>query len=239
MQIYIVRHGDPDYRVDGLTPQGEREAKLLSERLSKLDVTEFYCSPLGRAKKTASYTLERMGRTAETLDWLREFDARVPNPQSGHSCPWDRMPSYWTAEDDYYSFERWDKVPLMAENGVGERYREVCKKLDAFLADHGYVREGRHYRVTRPNADTLVLFCHFGIECVLLSRIMSVSPMVLWHSFRALPSSVTHLVTEEREEGIAQFVALQFGDVGHLNAAGVEPSFAARFCERFTDDTRH
>lgn len=52
MRFVIVRHGDPDYSVDSLTPKGWREAELLSERLTKLDVKAFYCSPLGRAKDT-------------------------------------------------------------------------------------------------------------------------------------------------------------------------------------------
>ena len=63
--------------------------------------------------------------------------------------------------------------------------------------------------------------------------------MPLWHNFVALPSSVTTIVTEEREKGIAQFRCLGFGDVSHLYAADEEPSFAARFCECFEDDTRH
>ena len=74
MEILIVRHGDPNYALDTLTKKGIREAKLLALRLEKLDIKAFYCSPLGRAKKTASYTLKRMKRKAETLDFLREFE---------------------------------------------------------------------------------------------------------------------------------------------------------------------
>ena len=54
MRLLIVRHGDPDSEHDPLTEKGWREAELLSERLSKLPVKEFYVSPLGRAKDTAS-----------------------------------------------------------------------------------------------------------------------------------------------------------------------------------------
>mgnify|MGYP006336934347 FL=1 len=56
MEILIVRHGDPNYALDTLTTKGIREAKLLAKRLSKLDVKAFYCSPLRKTKKTASYT---------------------------------------------------------------------------------------------------------------------------------------------------------------------------------------
>ena len=57
MRLLIVRHGDPDYSIDSLTEKGWKEAEYLSERLSKLDVKDFYVSPLGRAKDTASFTL--------------------------------------------------------------------------------------------------------------------------------------------------------------------------------------
>ena len=50
MRLMIVRHGDPDYSIDSLTPKGWKEAELLADRLCKLDVKAFYVSPLGRAK---------------------------------------------------------------------------------------------------------------------------------------------------------------------------------------------
>ena len=50
MRILIVRHGEPDYAHDTLTEKGWREAELLSERLCKEKIDDFYVSPLGRAK---------------------------------------------------------------------------------------------------------------------------------------------------------------------------------------------
>mgnify|MGYP000433862946 FL=1 len=44
MKLLIVRHGDPDYSIDSLTEKGWREAELLSEKLSKLDIKDFYVS---------------------------------------------------------------------------------------------------------------------------------------------------------------------------------------------------
>lgn len=73
MKLLIVRHGDPDYSIDSLTETGWIEAELLSDRLCKLDVKAFYCSPKGRARDTAKATLEKLGRQAEILPWLREF----------------------------------------------------------------------------------------------------------------------------------------------------------------------
>ena len=97
------------------------------------------------------------------------------------------------------------------------------------------MREGHYYRVEKPNEDTLVFFCHFGLECVLLAHLIGASPMVLWHGFCAAPSSVTTVNTEERREGIASFRISAFGDISHLYVHEEPPAFAARFCEMYSN----
>lgn len=235
MRLLIIRHGDPDYSLDSLTTKGWREATLLAERIAKLDVKSFYCSPLGRAKDTASRTLQKMGRTAEVFDWLREFDAGAVHPVTGEEKRnvWDLMPSYWTNIPAFYDRKGWLETDFMKSGQAKERYREVAEGLDSVLARHGYVREGNFYRAESPNRDTLVLFCHFGVTCVMLGHLLGISPAVLWHGFVAAPTSVTQLYTEEREQGVASFRCQMFGDVSHLYAGGEPPAFAARFCETY------
>ena len=65
MNIYIIRHAEPDYEHDSLTEKGWREAELLSHRLSKIRNAFYYTSPLGRARDTASLTLRAVGQEAE------------------------------------------------------------------------------------------------------------------------------------------------------------------------------
>lgn len=238
MRLIIVRHGDPDYAKDSLTEKGFKEAELLSCRLSKLSIDALYCSPLGRAKDTAMPTLEKINADAVELSWLREFEGKVRKGIKISSC-WDRLPCEWTENKDYYDYDKWSKTKLMKTLNVSTEYNKVCKGIDELLFKHGYEHIGSSYRVNNSNHDTIVLFCHFAVECVILSHIFSCSPMVLWHNFVALPTSVTTLITEEREKGTAIFRCQQFADISHLYAADEEPSFAARFCECFDDDTRH
>lgn len=237
MKLLIVRHGDPDYSIDSLTPTGWVEAELLSHRLSKLDVKAFYVSPLGRAKDTAKATLEKMGRTAEVKPWLREV-ALPQNVRDRLKRFWDWLPQDWTNDPIFYDRENWWNAPILQEAGTEAIIRNIWAGLDALLADHGYVREGNLYRAERANEDTLVLFCHFGLECVLLGHLLGISPMVLWHGTCAAPTSVTTVVTEERREGIASFRMSAFGDISHLYAANREPSFAGRFCETFANESQ-
>lgn len=233
MKLLIIRHADPDYSIDSLTETGWQEAALLAQRLTKLDIKAFYVSPLGRAKDTLSLTLKALGREAEVKEWLREFPAVVQKPGEPDSIAWDWLPQDWTEEPRFYHKDQWLEVPVFRDSNTPELYRKVCDGLDGLLAEHGYVREGNRYRVEKRNEDTIALICHFGLESVLLSHLLNVSPMTLWHGTCAAPASVTTLTTEERREGIALFRMNAFGDTSHLYAGGREPSFSARFCEYF------
>ena len=233
MRILIVRHADPDYDIDSLTETGWREAEALSERIAKLDIRKFYCSPLGRARDTASLTLKKMNRDAEICPWLREFSPpliQYPGNGEEHIC-WDWLPADWTACPELYDRERWLDHPAMVEGNVREYHDYVIGELDKLLAGHGYVRKQGYYRAVSRNRDTIVLFCHFGVECVLLGHMLNLPTFALWHGTVAAPSSVTTVYTEERRDGIASFRMQSFGDISHLYVKGMEPSFAARFCE--------
>lgn len=233
MKLMIVRHADPDYSIDSLTEKGWREAACLTERLAQTPAEHYYCSPLGRAKDTASGTLKALGRTAEECEWLREFKAPIVRPDKPHkeSIPWDWLPQDWMPDARFFEYDHWFENERMQAGGVKEQYDWVTANLDALLARHGYEREGTWYRAVRPNRETIVFFCHFGVEGVLLSHLLHISPVVLWHGTCALPSSVTTLITEERREGIALFRMLSFGDLSHLYHKGEPPSSAARFRE--------
>lgn len=240
MNIYIIRHAEPDYDHDSLTEKGWREAELLSRRLRSIQNAFYYTSPLGRAQATASLTLQAVGAQAEICPWLREFDVGYQTPEAFHpkGHGWDFPPRTWTRDPLYYDPDRWMQAPAYKDSGVDAVYRNVITNFDALLASHGYERGDHIYHAVRPNTENILIFCHFGVECVLLSRLFDCSPVILWHHTVALPSSVTLLTTEEREKGAAIFRMSRFGDLSHLDAAGEAPSFFARFCERHGDGTR-
>ncbi len=252
MRILFIRHGDPDYVHDTLTEKGHREAGLLAKRAESLGLGTCYVSPLGRAKDTAAYCLRQTGNTAETLDWLEEFPARIDlnrypglreaypgaKIQNNRYIPrvvWDMAPAYWTEHEEYFDSVRWRESEAARCSDAVERYDQVTERFDRFLEEYGYIRENRHYKVERESKETVTFFCHFGITCVLLSHLWNVSPFLLWHSFAFAPTSVTEVVTEERERGTAYFRGLKLGDVSHLYAGNEPVSFAARFCEIYSD----
>ena len=242
MRILIIRHGDPDYANDTLTDKGKREATLLAKRLKKENIDAFYSSPLGRAKDTCLYTARAVGKENEIVvkDWLQEFNHPLTLPSGRErNIPWDMLPTEWTDNDKMYDYKRWYKQKCYRKSNMKAAYDNVANGLDALLKEYGYVREGNSYRVENANTKTIALFCHFGLEMVLMSRLCNVSPIPLWHHFTALTSSVTTLYSEERRKGIATFRCAGFGDIGHLYAGEEPPSFSARFCEIFESEDRH
>lgn len=241
MKLLIIRHGDPDYAIDGLTEKGKREVELLADRLCREDITAVYCSTLGRAKLTAQPTLDRLGMQATYCEWLREFSYCPVQPpyREKAGISWDQLPRYMAEHPELYSPTAWRENPTWANSDVPAAYDAVCRELDAMLATHGLERRGTQYTVTAPSHDTVVLVCHYGLSCVLLSHLMNCSPFSLWQHACMAPTSVTTFYTEEREAGIASLRCAGLGDISHLYAAGEPAAFSARFCECFTDDTRH
>ena len=121
MKLLIIRHGDPDYEHDSLTEKGWREAEYLAEMLSKQDITSFYCSPYGRARDTASLTLKKMGREAETLPWMAEFTISAHDRPDGsrHCVTWDLLPAWRTEQPKLAEKFQIMSIPtlLVFENG--------------------------------------------------------------------------------------------------------------------------
>lgn len=191
----------------------------------------------------------------KTLDWLQEFPAQVDPgaaellqdafyfKKNADGSPknrvvWDMYPAYYHEHPAYSDYNEWRTTPVALHSDAVSVYDRIIRSFDEFLAERGYVREGRHYRVERENTETITFFCHFGVSCVLLSRLWNVSPFVPLQSLCMPTSSVTELYTEERQKGIAHFRATRIGDTTHLTMAGLKPErlpHSALFAEVYSD----
>ena len=255
MRILLIRHAEPAYENDSLTEKGRREAQLLGEYLKNTEIDHFYTSPMGRARETMEYVLRAKGlKEYKVLDWVHEFEnvvdkdndelihayAEVNMGDDGRIYPrvaWDMYPGAVTPE--YLDASGWRNTAVAGHSEIVPQYDYVTEQFDKVLAEHGYVRNGMVYNCEQGNHETIAIFCHFGVESVLLSHLLNVSPFTLWQGTCALTSSLTELVTEERQKGIASFRCLRLGSLAHLDMGNEKPSFSARFCEVFEDKVRH
>ncbi len=227
MRLLIIRHGDPDYRIDNLTEKGKVEAELLSQRLARENLTHIYCSPLGRAQATAAPTVAKTGLQPVILDWLREFPAHIKTDyRPDGMCPWEMRPWHWSSIPELYDRELWKTVSPFAESPCPEVFDRIGREWDALLARHGYVRKGALYEVTQPNEDTLAFFCHFGLGMALIAHLIGLSLPLLWHTVFLAPSSVTEFRMETSSEQPHMAVAKcrGMGDLSHLYQSGIATS---------------
>ena len=235
VRILLIRHAEPDYSVDSLTPKGRTEAELLSRRLVHYDIKDYYVSPLGRARDTAAFTLEKLGRTAEVLPWLAEFRGRCINPETGRKgLPWDLPPRLWSAVPGAHDVYTWADAPLFSGSDVSAIWKETTVGADVLMAKYGFRKDGPVWRSEQNTRETIALFCHFGISMAFAGYLMDISPLTLWHRTLTLPSSVTELVTEERCSGEVSFRMTRLGDISHLENVGERRSTAGLFPECYT-----
>ena len=241
MHLVFVRHGEPDYSVDSLTPEGFREAEALAARVAtwKGRVTACYCSPLGRAQRTSEPSLAALGMEAETLPWMKEFSIRTHDRPDGtrHCVTWDLLPAWRTEQPQLAEPEGWVRAePYPArEAEVLPRWEQIKAGVDGVLARHGYVRERGIYRAA-PEArrdGLLVFFCHHGLACAAIGHVLDIAPPQLWDGFFLPPASVTVLNSEERVPGIAAFRCQCMGDTSHLREAGLPVSCSGSYGDVF------
>ena len=242
MKLIFIRHGDPDYANDCLTEKGRREAELLSKKVRGMKIDKCFLSPLGRAQQTAHACIDGTGTVPVTFDWLREFSPLISRPDlpDAKSICWDWMPADWTRCSELYDYDKWQENPVFKNSDAAKEFNHVHEEFGKLLASLGYIKEGNYFRAEHPNNDTIVFFCHFGIEMVMLSYLLHLPIMPLWQGFLAPTSSITTVVTEERQPQRAAFRIISFGDVSHLDAGNEPVSFSGRFCECYTNENeRH
>lgn len=160
MRLIFIRHGDPDYKNDNLTEKGKREVELLTKRVcSWKNITQFYQSPLGRAKATAAPSLAALGREAVTCDWLREFDYKVHMTKNypdkalvgKNVMCWDFLPEFFMSDKKFFDKDSWADSKLMKSGKIKQYYKQLCDGIDGVLAEYGYTRNKKgFYDVAKP-----------------------------------------------------------------------------------------
>ncbi len=257
MKLIFIRHAEPDYEHNTVTEKGKREAMILAERVKDFEnIKEIYVSPLGRALDTAAPCLQKLGRTAETVEWLKEFGIKVKTfDGKDQNIPWDYLPSQWTEDPLFYDKDNWHRSKVFEGSGIKEYYDRVCRSLDAVLEKNGYKRDKNIYLTETVNSDlhkltyqvndghkgltyqvnndVILFFCHLGVSFVMLSHLLGIAPTVLWHTVFVAPASITILGAEEREAGKAFFRVQTIGDASHLLHAGEPISRSGYFTDTY------
>lgn len=233
MRLLFIRHAEPNYANDTLTERGLREAQLLVPRMENEHFDVCYCSTMRRARMTAEPFLTKLNREAIYCDWLREFEHPVTLPDGSVSqIAWDLAPAVWTAESEHFDKDVWYLSRIARSGHLEEFQKQVIDGFDAVMEEHGYkYREGVIYDAVRPNHDTILFVCHFGVMSVILGHLLGMSPMQLWHTTGAPCASLTQVYSEQVDGSDATFRVFFYGDISHITSAGEPEGFNPRLTE--------
>src|SRR5918912_1527314 len=89
MHILLVRHGETAWNREGryqgrtdipLSPDGERQVRMLGDRLRHVDIAVAISSPLPRARATAEAILDAAGFPAMSASETFDAGATAPRP---------------------------------------------------------------------------------------------------------------------------------------------------------------
>lgn len=209
MKLVFIRHADPDYANDSLTPRGHVQARLLAEALLTMPIDAIYVSPRGRAQMTAAYTLDRLGEQGTTLDWLAELRGGY----APGSVAWDVHPVELFRDGAPLTPDDWKAGVVYGEHLAGI-LEPFYRAWDGFMAEQGYLRHGPLYRVDSSRDDTLAFFCHAGVTLSLLAHLLHIAPPLAYAHFGCDPASVTILESDEKD-GWATFRLVVANDMSH------------------------
>ena len=176
MRIVCVRHGEPDYANDCLTPAGKAQALAAAERLKEEGIEEIYSSPLGRAYETAQAASAALGLPVQVLDFMREvhWGSRDGSPLFADGHPWNIADELARRGFDLTRAD-WRAHAFFRNNTVLDSVDLVEKGIDKWLESLGYVRDGFYYRCERPDSmqKTVALFSHGGSSCAAMGHILN------------------------------------------------------------------
>lgn len=231
MLLYIVRHGDPIYNPDSLTPKGHLQAEALAKRFGLHGLDQIYASPLIRAQQTAEPTAKLLGLPVQIEEWTSESKAAADfyiHDQENNQHGW----IFQTHHDDMRTnisanctMENWHTFYPFTEafpnKDFKAGYQRIIDASDEFLARQGYKRDGAVYQINKPNEEKIAVFCHQGFGTTWLSHLLNIPPQIFWRSFNLSHSSVTVLQFSNRPNGMTSPQCLQLSDLSHIYREGL------------------
>jgi broad specificity phosphatase PhoE len=221
MRLYIIRHADPDYPNNTITPEGHLEARALSKRLAKHGLDRIYTSPLGRAVDTMRYTAELLAMTHETEEWTQELSLKLEDTPFGRLSHWDLPGEVIRSQEPLPTHDSWMKNSYYEGTQGPGTYEFLKTHSDEFLKRQGFERIGGKYRILNKTQDQVAVFCHGGFGLTWLAHLLELPLSLVWSGFWMPPSSVTTILFDERSEEWASPRCIGFGDVSHLYAEGL------------------
>ena len=232
MIFYYVRHGDPIYDPDSLTPLGARQAEALSKRLALYGVDKIYTSTSNRAILTSKPTCELLNMQPEQLDFANEgytWNDMTIDKEDGSGKTWifhhQKTVDLFNTKEIRDLGDRWYDHPEFKKYNYEKGINRIYDEADAFFKTLGYehIRYTGKYKINKSNDQRIALFAHQGFGLAFLSCILDIPyPMYCTH-FDMCHSGLT-VIDFQENNGYCIPKILTLSSDSHLYREGL-PTF--------------
>jgi len=231
MLFFYVRHGDPTYDPNELTPLGKRQAEAVGKRLAVHGIDKIYSSTSNRAMQTAQPTCEILKKEMTLLDFTNEDHAwrELAVVDNGRRSWMFHNPRFIKLFSEASVRElgfKWYEHPELVKYDLKPGIERVYDETDKFFASLGYEHErytGR-YKTVAPNNDRVALFAHQGFGLTFLSCLLDIPyPMFVTH-FDMCHTGVTAIEFRERD-GYAYPLILTLSSDAHIYKDGLPTNY--------------
>ncbi len=228
MLLYYIRHGDPIYDPDSLTPLGHRQAEAIGKRFSVYGLDEIYVSPSNRARLTAMPTCELLKKEPTVLPFVDEGKTAgsysVITASGGRTWGFYDAPTraLMNSPEVRALGDEWYTHPGFAETNFAEGVRWMREGVDEFLLAQGYRhdRAAHHYIPEAPNDKRIAVFAHQGAGLAFLSALLDIpyNTYCLHYDIGLTGMTVIHFAVVG---GVCIPQVLQHSGDGHLYCEGI------------------
>jgi phosphoserine phosphatase len=204
MRILLARHGETPWNAEGryqgqedipLSPVGEKQARLLGERLHDVRIDRAISSPLARAHRTAQLALGELRTEMLTTD---------PGFLEIAHGTWEGLLASEIHARDPELLRSWRESPDTVQMPGGESLQQVFTRSWRALA---WACEG-----LGPQ-DTLLVVAHDAVNRVILCHVLGIPFSRLW-TFRQAPTTLNLLEGDD----IDRLDVVRLNDCAHHTA---------------------
>ncbi len=232
MLFFYVRHGDPTYSPDALTPLGRRQAEAVGRRLARFGLDRIYASTSTRAIQTAEPASEMLKLPIEQLDWCNEghvwmdYAIKIGEGHRTWCFQYPEIHKIFTEPAVQELGQQWYTDPRLAPYDFGKGEERVHRESDAFFASLGYQRVGKSgvYQVTKSNSERVAMFAHHGFGVAFMAHLLHIPYPTFVTHFDISHSNLTVIDFVERD-GFAVPKVLTWSSDGHLYAENLPTAY--------------
>ena len=230
MIFFYIRHGDPVYNPDSLTPLGKRQAEALAKRLATFGIDRIYSSTSNRAIETAQPTAELTKKEITLLDFANEGHAwhEFTFEKEDGSRTWafqdDDNEVFLAGEEMVELGDKWYEHERTAQykKGMDRVYNDAYEFFKALGYEH--IKGTRKYKVIKHSDERVALFAHAGFGKAFLSAMLNIPYPIVADHFGMDHTGVTAIKFKEVGDIAIPKILTQSSD-SHIYKEGLPVRF--------------